>query len=280
MNVSVRSIRRSILLPTLILGLAVPALNRAAQADIADLGANNFGHLSQNDPGLAGVCIANNASYACGPVAAVNSFVYLQTAFTSIYDNSLIAGGSLVNTATMLAAPAFMNCVACQGGTTINNFSNGKRMWIEGSVPGKTAYSLIRNPSIAALIGDLKSCFYPSRKGIPCGQDVELLIGFYDRTGTRVGGHYVTLYMASSGADGTMVGFVDPDPNPALNVADPYTILGNGVIQINNYGPANTLARVDYAIDESPVPEPGTLLLLLQTFPVVAWGVRRVTART
>jgi hypothetical protein len=252
-----------------VLGWSLVSLGpiRPAHAALIDLGPNNFGHLSQNDPGLAAICAANMANYACGPVAAVNSFVYLQTKFPGIYDNSLIANGNLVATATQLAGANFMNCMACAGGTLINNFSDGKKKWIEGSVPGKTTYSLTRNPSIFDLLLDLSA-----------GQDTELLVGFYDRAGNRVGGHYVTLYMASSGADGAMLGFIDPDPNPALNVSNPYTILGGalaGIIQINNYGPANTLTRVDFAIDESPIPEPATLVLLMATAPMVGWLIRR-----
>jgi hypothetical protein len=275
--ISSTGIRCSFLLPSLAV-LLLSGLNRPAQAAIMDLGANNFGHLSQNDPGLANVCTANNLSYSCGPVAAVNSFVYLQTAYPGLYDNSLIDMGSLVKTATDLSAPAFMDCAACNGGTLINNFATGKAKWIEGSVPGKTAYSIVQNPTIDYLIQDLSTCWFPSARGVPCGQDVELLIGFYDRTGARVGGHYVTLYMASSGADGAMVGFIDPDPNPALNTADPYTILGGplaGVVQINNYGPPGTLARIDFAIDESPVPEPAAFLLLLVALPLMNWAIRR-----
>jgi len=260
------------LLLALTSGLVCAGSGQPALATVIDEGANNFGHLSQNNPGLAGVCVqgVGGPSFACGPVAAVNSFVYLQTlkgpGGVSIYDNSLIAGGNLVNTATMLAGPNFMNCMACAGGTLIGNFSSGKMKWIEGSVPGKTVYSSKQNHSIFDLLLDLSA-----------GEDTELLVGFYDRTGARVGGHYVTLYMASSATEGKMLGFIDPDPNPASNVSDSYTVLGGPgpLLQINDYGPANDLARVEYAIDESPIPEPGTLVLVLSTVPLVGWAIRK-----
>lgn len=52
------------------------------------------------------------------------------------------------------------------------------------------------------------------------------------------------------------------------HLEDPYTIL-NGMqpegdlIQINNHGPAGTLTRVDFAVDESPLPEPATWATML-----------------
>jgi hypothetical protein len=241
-------------------------INFSASATIINLGPNNFGHLSQLDPGLvkANVCSANGLT-ACGPVAAVNSFSYLQGMFP-VYDNSLIPNGDPVATATALAAPGFMNCGPC--GTSITDFSDGKKKWIEGKVPGVTAYSLDMNPNIDTLINDL------TKK-----QDTELLLGFYDSMGVRVGGHFVTLFMASSGPDGTMLGFVDPfnpnNPNSALDVNKNYTALP-GFLLVQNYGPVGDTTRVDFAIDESPIPEPGTLILLLSTMPLAGWLIRKL----
>jgi hypothetical protein len=220
-----------------------------ASAVSINLGPGKFGDLSQNDPGLAGVCVADNTRYACGPVAAANSLVFLQNQYPQIYGNALIMNGSLVQTATALAG--LMNCMACAGGTDINDFSTGKMTWINNNVPGSTSFSLNltppdRFPSIDVLAQDLMR-----------GEDTELLIGFYDKTtGARVGGHYVTLFSLTTGADGSRMGFIDPDPNPALAADKAYMVLPNGTIQINLYGPGTANARVEWAIDESPVPGP------------------------
>ena len=71
-----------------------------------------------------------------------------------------------------------------------------------------------------------------------------------------MGGHYVTLFSLTTGADGSDMGFVDPGFIQAIDMNPNYTVLGNGIIQINNYGPMTANARVEWAIDESPVPGP------------------------
>jgi len=145
--------------------------------------------------------------------AAVNSLVFLQNQYPQIYDNSLIMNGNLVQTAVTLAGPALMNCMACAQGTDINDFSTGKMTWINNNVPGSTIFSLNptppnRFPSIDVLAQDLMR-----------GEDTELLIGYYNKTtGVREGGHYVTLFSLTTGADGSDMGFVDPGKTPAVNM--------------------------------------------------------------
>jgi hypothetical protein len=230
----------------------------ATHADMAVLDPTKFGHVSQNATALMGVCAAaNGLNYACGPVAAVNSFVFLQNTYPDIYDNSLTNGNN-VGTVMSLAMPNFMNCVACNGGTTIANFISGKKKWIEQQVPGKTAYSDMQNPTPAYILGQLKA--FNGK-----GEDVELLIGFYDKTtGMRVGGHYVTDYGIATG-NSMDLWFVDPNggmgTNTAVNMELGYMVAG-GVIQINNYGANTVNARVDWAVAESPIPEPGSLSLV------------------
>jgi hypothetical protein len=224
-----------------------------------------FGHLNQNDPALAGVCAAGGVSYACGPVAATNSFVFLQNRYPTIYDN-LLTGGNLVNTATTLGSDAFMMCSACTGGTLLSNFITGKQKYIESKVPGLTTYASLLNPGFPFLLGELQQ-----------NEDVELLLGFYDAMNNRVGGHYVTLYGVSGAGDPQALSFVDPaggvnQPNLA------YVVVG-GVIQVLGYGPAGSITRIDAAVAESPVPEPGTLTLLLFAVPVL-WAKRAYSRNT
>lgn len=227
-------------------------------ADSIRLNPNQFGHLDQNDPRLAGVCGAGGVSYACGPVAAVNSFVFLQNTRNDIYDNFLI-NPDTVGTATTLAGANFMSCAACAGGTSTAKFISGKMKYIENRIPGKTLYADVQNPGFPFLLNELQR-----------HEDVELIVGFYDANNTRVGGHIVTLYQVSGGGgmDPNTLSFVDPDgPTTAgglaLNMDNlGYVVNGNGIIQIGNYGPAGTTARVDWAVAESPIPEPVGLLLL------------------
>jgi len=233
------------------------------------LNPDDYGHLNQDSPVLAGVCTAGGVSYACGPVAAVNSFIFLQNRYPGIYDNALIDPNA-AGTAAALAA--LMGCLACAGGTNIADFIAGKMRYIEGKVPGKTTYASMQNPDFAFLSHEIQH-----------GEDVELLIGFYDVTGTRVGGHYVTLYDITDAAGGMTLSFVDPSAGAgaglmgALNMQLGYMINPGGIIQLNNYNgrPAGSTPRIDWAVSESPIPEPATLILLLWGTPVVIWRLRR-----
>jgi hypothetical protein len=231
-----------------------------------------FGHLDQNDPGLANTCSAGGVNYACGPVAAVNSFVFLENMYPGTYDNLLTGNPAvpqnLINTAITLSEPAFMNCAACTGGTTLANFIAGKMAYIEQQTPHTTSYVDQLDPGFGFLLPELQQ-----------NEDVELLLGFYDDMGARVGGHYVTLYGISGGTDPQNLSFVDP--NGGVNQANiGYTVVG-GVIQLADYGPAGTTTRIDAAVAESPIPEPGTLFLLFAAVPIILiFAVRRLEQRT
>jgi len=99
------------------------------------------------------------------------------------------------------------------------------------------------------------------------GQDIEILVGFYDDTGARNGGHYVTVTGFSfEDADGdgdigaaelATLYYVDPDDGNAnfneLNMIDDFINLMGYSDQYNTY--------VEAAVAESPIPEPLTLSL-------------------
>jgi hypothetical protein len=105
--------------------LPTPAL--AVAVFNIDLGASNFGNLDQDDTTAC-------ANVACGPTAAVNSYVFLQNKYPVIYDNSLILDNNmngfdyqdLIDTANALSDPAFMDCSVCTGGTLLSKFISGK----------------------------------------------------------------------------------------------------------------------------------------------------------
>src|ERR1017187_8731056 len=137
---------------------------------------NLFGHVNQNDPALAGVCAAGGVSYACGPTAAVNSFVFLENMYPGLYDNTLTGNPAvmqnLFNTVTTLSGNNFMMCAAGTGGTLLTNFITGKQNYIEQLTPGRTTYTSQLNPGFGFILPELQK-----------GEDVELLLGLYHANG-------------------------------------------------------------------------------------------------
>jgi hypothetical protein len=228
-----------------------------------------FGNLNQHDvPGCG--------DFACGPTAAVNSFVFLQNKYPSIYDTSLvphIAGNTPyqdeVAAAQALQSPNYMNCTACNGGTLLNDFINGKRKWIEDHVPGKTVYKDSAQSNWPFLYNELNAM-----------EDVELLVGFYDANGNRIGGHYVTLssfHWVDQNMDGIINGnetatidFVDPDNGQnkvqrlfSQSAAGQYSLTTDyGVGGVIGTTPVATTG-INWAISESPVPEPASIVLFV-----------------
>lgn len=233
-----------------------------------------FGNLKQTD-----VPDCGDGLFACGPTAAVNSFAFLQRKFPDIYDHALIPdtdmdGGidyeEMVATAVALGGDDYMMCAECQGGTLASNFISGKRKWIEERVPGKTIYKERSNPDWDFLFGELWDM-----------EDVELLVGFYNDAGTRIGGHYVTLTKfwwddvdmddVVDVAEEAMIGFVDPADGMLKMQALAQS--GLGAILQTNYGVGLAIStpsgqatiastRIERAISESPIPEPATIALV------------------
>jgi hypothetical protein len=225
-----------------------------------------FGNLQQTDVPDCGMGL-----FACGPTAAVNSFAFLQRKFPEIYDNKLIVDPGmngidyqdLVDTAVALGGVDYMMCAACQGGTFIDKFISGKRKWIQERAPGSTIFKDQQDPPWQFLWGELWDM-----------EDVELLLGFYDQNSNRLGGHYVTLtkfWWEDTNMDdridenNAMIGFVDPaDGTLKMHSLEdsgaPYLFTDYGVgLAINNTEIAFT--RIEWAVSESPVPEPATIVL-------------------
>ena len=77
---------------------------------------------------------------ACGPSAAVNSFVFLQNMYPGIYGNSLAGDNyeTWVDTANTLLDPRYMDCDCNGSGTTIDNFISGKQDYLNDTAPGAT----------------------------------------------------------------------------------------------------------------------------------------------
>jgi hypothetical protein len=227
-----------------------------------DLGAGNFGNLDQDDTTAC-------ADVACGPTAAVNSFVFLQNKYPDIYNSSLLLDNNvngfdyqdLIDTADALSDPAFMDCAVCFGGTLRSKFISGKQDWIEMRVPGVTVYQDLLNPTWQFLYGELVDM-----------EDVELLFGFYDAAGNRVGGHYVTL-TSFMWTDVNMDGVVDVGEGATIGFIDAQTglpatqglfqnALGTALRTDYNIGGNVGQTRIDVAVSESPIPEPSTVMLV------------------
>jgi hypothetical protein len=217
-----------------------------------------------------------NGMFACGPTAAVNSFAFLQNKYPSIYDHKLIPDtnmngmteyAEMVAAAVALTSPTYMNCAVCNGGTLINDFISGKTKWINDKAPGTTVFKDQEKSNWPFLFSELDHM-----------EDVELLFGFYDAAGTRIGGHYVTL-TKFQWTDQNMDGIINPTETAQIGFVDP----ADGTIKMQslaagthaqyvlttNYAVGGTIGGtpiattgINWAISESPIPEPATILLL------------------
>jgi hypothetical protein len=240
----------------LVLGFAVPAFAGA----IYD---------KQWDPGLYGGLDQHSthcADLACGPASAVNSFVFLQNMYPEIYGNSLAGDNyeTWVDTANKLLDPHYMDCDCGNGGTTIDNFISGKENYLNDVVPGTT---IVHFQNLFDVTNPIKPTWQFLYDELVRGQDIEILVGFYDETG-RNGGHYVTVsgfYFSDTSGDGEIQAddetatlfYVDPDDGNAHN-----STLGmkNGFLDLMGYSDKYD-TYIEAAVAESPVPVPEPLTL-------------------
>src|SRR5689334_2013769 len=104
---------------------------------------------ANQDPGKFGTldqAKTTCADLGCGPAAAVNSFVYLQTMFPDVYKTPLVgtSGARPSNAEQVDAANALapkMGCCATKG-TLIEDFILGKMEYIESKNKGVTSYTV------------------------------------------------------------------------------------------------------------------------------------------
>ena len=222
-----------------------------------------FGNLNQND--------TNCGNVACGPTAAVNSFVFLENAYPTIYGNSLVPlinGNTFyqdeVAAANVLSGANYMSTCNCVG-TYIEDFIMGKQNYINALAPNTTTYAaqisipwlVQRNPGPQPSTNAPQPIYVQAsiaptaqfiQSQIKDGEDVEVFVGY-----NAGGAHYLTLTGISFDTvamTGT-ISFIDPGTG-AYNTANSTGVVG-GVIQ-TNYGGGQG-AAIYAAVAESPVPE-------------------------
>ncbi len=229
----------------------------------------NFGTLATtNVPGFAGC--------GCGPVATVNSFVYLENTYPKVYGTKLtgaLSQQNLINTAETLGT--YMNLIKTgpDKGTNIANLVSGKYNYINKVAPGTTTVG-----------GEISPTFYPAG-GTPtgpafsnvsfvqptplylynelkAGEDVELLITAYNPAGTAIFGHLVTAYAidyAPSTGDGS-IQFIN-SRNGSFQTRS-FSETDGALTLISTIDTTNKFV-VTGIVTESPIPEPGSIMLLV-----------------
>lgn len=230
-----------------------------------------YGDLNQNSiPGIG--------SMACGPTAAVNSFVYLQNSYPGIYGNYLVPdlnstpdiyeNDELVTVAEILAYDYMSTDVV--NGTWPDWFLYGKWDYIEDNAPGSTIYAAqsywtwsrppVPEPSWVLNVPPTWSFLYDE---LVASEDVEILIqGDYNHYLTVTGFYWddVDDNGIIDGAEDAWIAYVDPWTG-AWGISDIWNQdLGGFSAVATDYD--GGVSYVSMVVGESPVPEPTTALLL------------------
>jgi len=231
---------------------------------------SDFGNLSQK--------FTDCQQYGCGPTAAVNSFIYLQNTYPSIYDNKLVPSTSLVTEVAVANALSGLMNTTCQGaasscGTMWENFITGKEAYIDDAALGTTsvvAQSVFAwDPADGTEPGGVQDHTAPTVNFLATQlqqkEDVEILIN-----GPGGLDHYLTLVDTTFDTDTNtgMINYIDPIDgqlhSAPLSMGNPAR--GGGLI-VEYTDPTATLfiaapAAITVAVAESPIPEPASGVVL------------------
>jgi len=238
---------------------------------------SSYGDLEQGDLG-------ENGKYYLGPIAAVNSFVYLENRYHDIYDHSLIPG-TKIEAAITLASEDYMKTQLFTG-TQVRDFYWGKYYYVEDRVTGKTVYAGETMPTEWTEARPKPSWVAERATGpswgfiydqLVNGADVEILLAV---SGVGV---YLTLtgfHFDDNDDDGIMdsgetawIRYIDATTG-ALGQSNIWNN-GSGFIECS-YEPG---CFITMAAAERPVPVPSTLLLFGSGI-FGLWGIgRRLTAK-
>jgi hypothetical protein len=258
--------------------------------------ANLFGNLNQGDTDCPMV--------ACGPTAAVNSFVYLQNRYPNIYGNKLVPKGAnaaqqymnMQMVANTLGGADYMNTCNCGNGTFIEQFILGKQKYLDTMAKNATTYgaedtfawrtTLPDGSKVAAKPPYVQQNTAPTGQWLvdqlKAGEDVELFVN------GSMGNHYITLTQMTYNLDKNTGSFMFIDPNQVNNKMAGAPVVSMGMItgldatdsdilftsaSVSAY--LGTGLNIVNAVSESPVPEPATYAVLSVGFLAIGAILRR-----
>jgi hypothetical protein len=267
-------------------------LDDAAVAGPIDYSASEdaatFGHLRQADLRNCGTL----AGTGCGPTAAANSFLFLESQYPSVYRHTLIPTDppdldlngvidtydGLIFAGNSLSLNIYMK-TCCNQTTLRDDFFFGKQRYIEDRVPSVTIYEVMDDPALNTLdpngnfdASNLPPGFHAQAPtpqflsaNLKAGEDIEILLT--RDNGTRLTfGHYVTVF-GLQWIDHDMDGRISPaDGRATLSYIDPAQTAGhqeqmrpllqraNGLLAIRNEA-TGVESDIRFAVKESPRPE-------------------------
>ncbi len=244
-------------------GLALLLLVCAVQAAHGE----NFTNFGQQP----NFCINNQG--VCFAAEAINSFIYLENQYPNIYGTKLTPGVKSAKPpkTDRPDTTAFANMVGPVFANTAgyNSFLAGKMAWFAKNAPGTTRIT-------SEYVGSASNNSLPTFKflsgEIQSNEDVELFI-----TGGGIG-HAIDLVSISCGPPYNVCGMQYQDPNVSTKL-QPFTQLtagpGGALLFYGLPYYASTPFTIQAAFSESPIPEPGTLLMFGSGIISLAGVLRR-----
>ena len=227
-----------------------------------------FGHLDQHK--------TKCPTKGCGGTAVLNSIVFLQNEYASVYQGLLTGPDESEQITTANQIDDDMQSSEGKD-TSWSNFVSGKEQYINGAAPGTTSYS--------------DESVYDPKPVIPTpgyivnqlahDQDVEILVEGLTPKGGHFG-HYVTVTGMSYDASSHTGMFSFVDPADGMNKTRDFYVDEDGYM---DFLAANGLSRyISGAVSEGPTgtaPEPTATALVLSgsIAIVVISGARRQRAR-
>jgi len=226
-----------------------------------------FGHLNQHK--------TKCPTTGCGATAVLNSIVFLQNEYQSVYQGLLTGPDESEQITTANQISDDMHSVEGQD-TSWQNFVSGKEKYINDTTPGTTSYSdesvydpdpVIPTPGY--IINQLQH-----------NQDVEILVEGLTPTGGHFG-HYVTVTGMSYDPSKHTGMFSFVDPADGMNKTRDFYVDEDGY---TDFTAASGLSRhISGAVSEGPTgtaPEPSSAALLVGGLAALlcTWRARRARA--